>query len=679
MKRLVKRIFLLLTISIIVGVNSEAVDFTLKDVITHTIAPNRFVDLGSGHYFIEFPKAAIGTIDITITATSSQSVTLKFGEKKIGNVVNTNPGYDIVYSSEPLSVSPGTKTYRITQHPETWPDPQPDQLFPTISFRYVEVSNCPGTLTASDINQISVTYPFDDNASSFTSNNSTLNAVWELCKYTMKDCSWLGIYVDGTRERAPYEADAYIQQLGHYCQDTQAYAIARNTMSFFMTDPTWPAEWKFCSIFMAWAEYMWTGDDSFLSSNYSTLKTKTLESYARSDGLINPPGPGGGTDSNSDIVDWPPPNRDSYDFKDYATAPNALYYHALVLMAKIATVLGQTSDATSYMNKASQVYSSFQSVFYSGSNGHYKDGDGSNHYSLHASAYPLAVDLVPSDNLSSVVNYIKSRGMVTGVYGAQWLLEGLYKADEEDYALSLLTSTGNRSWYNMISWGSTVTTETWHPDYTAYNQCTWNHAWGAAPANLIPRCLMGIDPITAGFGKIQIKPQIGTLTSASVTIPTVKGSVSVSVTKGTTYKITATIPSGATAKVYVKDYDSLGTSVTVDGVIQNGTAEGRYVVFDNVSSGTHTFEKPMGPVAIQPEMKTSMVKNASTSILRVVGNTSCHIPEQWHQFADAVAIFNCRGVVLGKENIAGKNSISCISLKRRYGYGIFFIKPLQKK
>ena len=676
MKTLVIRIFLS---TILIVVNSGAVDFTLKNVVTHTIAPNRFVDLGSGHYFIEFPKAAFGTVDVTITATSSQTVTLRFGEKKNGDAVNTNPGYDIQYKSESLSVTSGTRTYRITQHPSVWAGGQPDKLFPTLSFRYVEILNCPGTFTASNINQIAVTYPFDDNASSFTSSNSTLNAVWELCKYSMKDCSWLGIYVDGTRERAPYEADAYIYQLGHYCQDTQAYAIARNTFTYLMSHPTWPAEWKFHSIFAAYAEYMWTGDASFLSSNYSTLKTKTLESYARADGLINPPGTGGGIGENAEIVDWPSPNRDSYVFGNYCGATNALYYKALVTMAKIASALGNSSDATTYTNKASAVYNSFQTAYFNNSRGYYKDSDGTEHYALHASAYPLAADLVPADKMTSVANYVKSRGMAVSVYGAQYLLEGVYKADEEDYGLSLLASTGDRSWYNMLTQGSTVTMETWGPSYSLGNQCTWNHAWGAAPANLIPRCLMGIDPITSGFGKIQIKPQIGTLTSASVTTPTVKGPVSVSVTKGTTYKITATIPCNATAKVYVKDYNSLGTTVIVDGVSQNGTAEGKYVVFDNVSCGTHTFEKAMSGTAILSEMKTSMVKIASTSILRVVGNTSCHIPEQWHQFADAVIIYNCLGVVLGKENIAGKNSISGMSLQNHYGNGIFVIKPLQKK
>ena len=560
------------------------------NVVTRTVVPNRFVNLGAGHYFIEFPAAAFGTVDITIAAASPASVTLKFGEKKSGDAVNTTPGGDLTYKLETLAVTAGTRTYRITQHPTLGLLARPDKLFATIPFRYVEVSDGPGTLVAANINQIAVNYPFDDNASAFTSSSSALNAVWTLCKYSTKACSWLGVYVDGNRERNPYEADTYIQMLSHYCQDTQAYGIARASLTYLLAHPSWPAEWAFNFIYAAWADYMWTGDASFLAANYAALKTKTLEKYARSDGLINPPGAGLAQDTP--VVDWPYQYRDGYDLGTYPSSVNAQYYRALVLVSKIASVLGNTSDATAYSNKAKAVYDSFQTAYFNSASGTYADSIGSNHYALHASAYPLACDLVPSDKRASVASYAKARGMVFGVYGAQYVVEGLYKADEEDYALSLLASTGASSWYNMISNGSTMTTEAFDPTYG-----DWSHAWGSAPANLIPRCLMGIEPIEAGFSKIQIKPQIGTLSNASVTIPTIRGPVSVSATKGSTYKIAVTVPSGATAKVYVKNYGSIGTTVTVDGASTSGTLEGSYVVFDGVASGSHVFEKAMGAPA----------------------------------------------------------------------------------
>lgn len=42
-------------------------------------------------------------------------------------------------------------------------------------------------------------------------------AIWEMCKHTMKATSFGRVFVDGDRERLPYEADAYINMLGWYC------------------------------------------------------------------------------------------------------------------------------------------------------------------------------------------------------------------------------------------------------------------------------------------------------------------------------------------------------------------------------------------------------------------------------------------------------------------------------
>ena len=55
--------------------------------------------------------------------------------------------------------------------------------------------------------------------------------------------------------------------------------------------------------------------------------------------------------------------------------------------------------------------------------------------------------------------------MACSVYGAQYLLEGLYFAGEADYALELMTSTSDRSWWNMIQSGSTMTMEAWDIKY----------------------------------------------------------------------------------------------------------------------------------------------------------------------------------------------------------------------
>ena len=114
---------------------------------------------------------------------------------------------------------------------------------------------------------------------------------------------------------------------------------------------------------------------------------------------------------------------------------------------------------------------------------------------------PLAFGIVPETHLKTVVDFVKSRKMACSVYGAQYLLEGLFAAGEGQYALDLMRATNDRSWWNMIKVGSTITMEAWDMKYKPNSD--WNHAWGAAPGNIIPRCMWGITPKTPAFGLIQ--------------------------------------------------------------------------------------------------------------------------------------------------------------------------------
>ena len=162
----------------------------------------------------------------------------------------------------------------------------------------------------------------------------------------------------------------------------------------------------------------------------------------------------------------------------------------------------------------------FNSILLDTKKGYYVDGEGSNHSSLHANMTAMAFDLVPDKYITSVADFIKSRRMACSVYGSQYLLESLYRAGEAEYALSLLTATHDRGWAHMIyDVGTTITLEAWNNKYKP-NQ-DWNHAWGAAPANIIPRGLMGVTPLEPRLRKILIQPQPGSLTNASLILPTI--------------------------------------------------------------------------------------------------------------------------------------------------------------
>ena len=192
-------------------------------------------------------------------------------------------------------------------------------------------------------------------------------------------------------------------------------------------------------------------------------------------------------------------------------------------MSELAGYLGKPDDSLLFRNQSQKVRKAINEKLFDRKKGVYTDGEFSGHSSLHANMMALAFDLVPDEHKRTVIDFIKSRGMACSVYGAQFLLEGLYKAGESDYAMSLMTATHDRSWYNMIKSGSTMTMEAWDIKYKPNSD--WNHAWGAAPANIIPGYLWGIRPAAPGYSKAVIRPQLGNLTYSQISVPTIRGNI----------------------------------------------------------------------------------------------------------------------------------------------------------
>jgi alpha-L-rhamnosidase len=549
-------------------------------LVTNT-APNR--------WFIDFGKDAFGFATVHLNGNfSGTTLQARFGEMANGTAVNTAPTGTVRYESANFALQNGDLIYQLHPPSNSGQTVSPPSSFGVVlPFRYFELTNCPGTLTTNDVVQYRLQSKFDETAASFDSSSPALNQVWDLCKYSMEALSFDNVFVDGDRERKPYEADAYIQQLGSYGVDKE-YAIARYSQEYLLANPTWPFEWKFHSIFMAWADYLQTGNADLLNNHYNTLKTKLFLERARGDGLIlgfpNAP-----QTVNSDIVDWPAGERDGYIISgnNYSSVNNAFYYRCLRIMSEIAQLTGHTADAADFTTRADQVYASYNSVFWNPATQRYIDGEGINHSAAHANFFPLAFGLVPASNITAVVNFLHTRGMAPSVYGAQYLLEGLFQNNDSDYALGLMSTNSQRSWLNMINIGSTLTTEAW--DFAFKSNMDWNHAWGAAPANIIPRYVLGLRPLEAGFGRVLIQPQLGqNLSYVGGIIPTIRGPVSIQATSGlNTYQLLVDVPGNVAATVMLPTQDAVNPVALVDGDIVSGTISNGWLTIASVGSGQH--------------------------------------------------------------------------------------------
>ena len=416
-------------------------------VVKRDVAPSKFVKKGDGHYFVDFGRAAAGTIRLSLAAPSDgRVVSVHLGEKTANpSTVDRNPGGNIRYREIQLPLKKGKHTYtvEIPAHKSNHGKrtlKMPADVGEVLPFRYCELTDVPGTFSQHDIHQVVVHYPFDESASAFISSNETLNRIWELCRYSIKATSYCGLYVDGDRERFPREADSYVNQISHYCVDRE-YTLGRLTHEFMMTHTSQWTEWMLHSVIMAWTDYQCTGNTESLRALYDDLKHKTLTALAREDGLISTrtglvndrlrkavhyyEGDHVKGKQFKDIVDWAEGERDGFEFREINTVVNAFHFRALVLMKSIARVLDKNKDAEWFEKRAALVKKSFNQKLVDPETELYLDGEGAAHSSLHANMFPLAMDLVPSNIRKNVVRFIQSRRMACSVYGAWYLLESL--------------------------------------------------------------------------------------------------------------------------------------------------------------------------------------------------------------------------------------------------------------
>ncbi|GHT44121.1 hypothetical protein AGMMS49965_19210 [Bacteroidia bacterium] len=702
--------------------------------------PVNIKSLGEGHSLIDFGKDAWGQLKLTLFSDKeNDTLTIHLGEHLQDGRVNRDPDGSIRYAQYQLPLLRGTHTYllKMRTHPRHSIHVMPDYIGEVMPFRYCEIENCPTSEVGNIVRQ-TVHYPFDETASMFHSSDTVLNQIWELSKYAIKATSFTGRYIDGDRERTTYEREALISQLGQYCVDRE-FSIARHSHEILIDSPTWPTEWAMQSVWMAWNDYLYTGNTVSLQKEYAALKGKTLIGLKEKNGLISTRT--GKQTALRDIVDWPhissfrfmpcvlttgdAPEKinlpmakfqtgdaaewktgdfndsdwaelkttgawekqgfekydgyawyrihfrllpksaskeslvidlgqiddadetylngvligktDKYDihrkyilrsddaairwgqenvlairvydnrndggfmglgntgmgeidgfvFTDYNAVVNAYHYLALRQMAQIADALGNQADHAEYLRLAQQMKKDYNRLFFAPKKGWYKDGISTDHASLHANMFPMAFGLAPEKYIPSILKYMHTRGMACSISGALILIEALYNNHDAAYALELLTSTSDRSWYNTIRIGSTLTLEAWDNKYKS--DLDWNQSAGSSPANLIPRKLMGIEPIEPGFKKIRIKPQPASLRQAEIKVPSIRGDIHAAFDNqpGKRFVLNVKIPANSTAEVWLPKLSKY--RLTVDNISQKGTVEGDFVKVA-IGSGEHVFE-----------------------------------------------------------------------------------------
>jgi alpha-L-rhamnosidase len=150
----------------------------------------------------------------------------------------------------------------------------------------------------------------------------------------------------------------------------------------------------------------------------------------------------------------------------------------------------------------------------------------------------VLADVVPEGEQSALMRKVLEDTTLTQAtyYFKIYLFRALGKAGLAERYLDELAP-----WRTMLDLGLTTWAE--KPEPTRSD----SHAWSAHPSLDLLATVAGITPAEPGFGRVTLRPALGTLTSLDAAVPTPRGEVAVSYRRtGAALSAEVTLPEGVT-------------------------------------------------------------------------------------------------------------------------------------
>ena len=447
---------------------------------------------------------------------------------------------------------------------ETW---RPN--FTYYGFRYIQMEGAkPSGRTEADLPEI-VDIRFLHNRNSapqngtFTCSNELFNKIFTLINWAIKsnmqsvatDCphreklSWLEQdYLMGNSIHYNFDNYPLYRKLVDDMIDAQTPEglipdIAPEYVQFeggFRDSP----EWGSAAVIVPWQLYTWYKDEAVIRKAYPMMKKYVQYLHAKSDHHILSHGLG-------DWFDYGPKRPGEAQLTPKALTATAIYYYDVILLSKMAAILGQQENAISYTRQAQEIKAAFNAKFFDGQKAVYSTG------SQTAMAMPLSIGLVNTEHrervLGNLVDSISSQNykLTAGDIGFHFLVDAMDKGGKS----SLLYQMNNRDdvpgYGFQLKKGATALTESW----PALQNVSNNHLMLGHVMEWYYSGLAGIDQESnsEGFQTLRIRPQpVGDITSASGSFHSPYGWVKTSWKKeGSMFTLSVTIPANSQANVYL--------------------------------------------------------------------------------------------------------------------------------
>lgn len=365
--------------------------------------------------------------------------------------------------------------------------------------------------------------------------------------------------------------------------------------------------WGSAYILIPWWMYQYYDDSGILLEHYENMKDylgylknlAKIDSDPKEDYIIN--------DFDGywySLGEWCAPGQS--DCPNHHMVNTSYYYLNSAILSKIASVLGEESDAVAYSALADTIKNRINEKFLNRETLNYATEDTYQTYQLLALAAGIVPEELRNGVLETVINdIVKTRNghLNTGIIGTKYLWPVLAHAGKSDLAYSVLKKTTYPGFGYWIEKGSTTLIESWE------GKNSHNHQMFGSVDEYFYKYLAGIrSPEDGGtaraYKQIHIHPYIPEgLTFVNASVNTVAGRIGSewNQTQGS-LNLKVVVPANSSAVVSIPLSGFENASVTESGNkiwednkyvpgtpgITSGSLEGNVLNF-KTGSGTYKF------------------------------------------------------------------------------------------
>ncbi|MFC6907102.1 alpha-L-rhamnosidase [Halalkalicoccus tibetensis] len=522
------------------------------------------------------PMRVVDTFDVEKVHDHPDGPILDFGQNLTGwleiDIDDPDPGEKVTVrhaealtedgdlSITDLRTADATDTYFARgEETETY-----EPRFTYHGFRYAQVTAYPGEFDTEKVTA-KVVHTAMDRRGTFECANGDLNqlqhnSVWGLRSNTHsipEDCpqrderfGWTGDAHISTRallfnydavrfdEKWARDHDDVASEMG-YVPD-----VIPNKAFEDPADPTW----SITRVMIPWYLYLHDGDKGILREQYEGMRKYVDYWYNNTEDGILP-------DSYGKFGDWLTfENADGRRGLPHDLYNTAFLYQVIDTFAKIADVLGNTTDAKAYRERAEYVNDAFNDRYFDSAKGMYGPGTQSSY------AVPLFFGMVPEESVDIVAGNLAEKvradgeKLQTGFLGTRPLIHTLADHGYADLAYKVVSQPEQPGWVYMVHNGATTMWERWNSDESVGSGMnSLNHSPYTHVSEFFYEILGGIQlddrPIT---DHVTIAPSlVDDLEWASASVETWNGELAVAWEQDNSghYELTVTVPWNSHATV----------------------------------------------------------------------------------------------------------------------------------